>query len=69
MNIHVIKNRNFNNSLFNSTTFFIVYKLQTALIFKLVTETSFACVRIVRDLVDMLLLLMLKMVAESNAQT
>ena len=69
MNIHVIKNRNFNNGLFNSTTFFIVYKLQTVLIFKLVTGTSFACVRIVRDLVEMLLLLMLKMVAESNAHT
>ena len=65
----MIKNRNFNNSLTNCATFFIVKKSQTVLIFKLVTGTSFAFIKILRVLVNMYLLLMMEMVAESNTHT
>ena len=50
-------NKNFNNSLFNFTTLFMVYKLQTVLILKLPSGVSFTCAKTVRSLVDMDLLL------------
>ena len=51
------------------TTFFIVSKLQTALILKLVPGTFFAGAKTIRAFVDTNQLLMIKMVAGSNAST
>ena len=56
-------NRIFNNELFNSTTLFIVWKLQAALILKLVPGTSFACAKTFHAIAEKNLLLLMKIVA------
>ena len=62
--------RDFDNSLFNSTVYFLLLKeSKTVLILKLVLGTSFTTARIISDFVERNPLLMMIMVAKSNGRT
>ena len=62
-------NTNFSNGLFNFTALFMVWKLQTVLVLKLIPISSFASVKRISAAIDTDLLLTMKMVAKSNART